>query len=87
MTKKELKRAIYEYDFAMHELVLFLDSHPTNQKAMSLLSAHRIKRAELVKEYESKYGAFIVTTHDVPAGECWKWLKGPWPWENNFMED
>lgn len=87
MSKKELKRRIHELDFAIHELVLFLDTHPTNQKAMELLAEYRRIRMEYVKAYEEKFGEYIVTSDDAPANGCWKWLKGPWPWENCFMED
>lgn len=86
MSRKELKRRIYELDFAIHELVLFLDTHPTNQKAHELLCEYRRIRAEYVKAYEERFGEFIVSPEDVPASDCWKWLKGPWPWENDFME-
>ncbi len=86
MNKKEMKIKIYQLDFAIHELVLFLDSHPTNAKALELLSQYREKREECVRLYEERYGAFIVTSKDVPADTCWKWLESPWPWENEFWE-
>ena len=41
MSKKELKQKIHELDFAIHELVLFLDSHPTSKKAQTLLKEFR----------------------------------------------
>lgn len=86
MSKKEMKIKIYQLDFAIHELVLFLDSHPTSKKAMELLCEYRNKREECVNLYEQRYGEFIVTPKDVPAENCWKWLEGPWPWENEFWE-
>ena len=86
MNKREMKKRIYEIDFAIYELVLFLDTHPTNRKAMELHCEYRNKRAEAIAAYEAQYGDYISTIKDVPATECWKWLKGPWPWENNFME-
>ena len=54
MNKAQMKRKIFEYDFAIHELVLFLDSHPTNRKAL-----------ELIKEYRKT----AVNKHDYTA-EC-----------------
>lgn len=84
MNKAELKRKIFELDFAIHELVLFLDTHPTNQKAMELLDGYRKRRMMLIKAYEEKYGAFIMQQDDVPSEGCWKWLESPWPWENEF---
>lgn len=86
MSKAELKRKIFSYDFAIHELVLFLDSHPTNKKALALLDEYRKRRKELVEAYETRFGTLIIKPCDVPANGCWKWLEGPWPWENNFME-
>ena len=86
MSKSELKKRIYEFDFALHELNLFLDSHPKNQKAMQLLTEYRRERAALVAEYTARFGQYIVSPCDVSASGCWEWLKGPWPWENNFME-
>ena len=50
--KRELKKKIYSLDFAIHELVLFLDTHPTNKKAMELLREYRMKRRECVELYE-----------------------------------
>lgn len=86
MSKAELKRKIFSYDFAIHELVLFLDSHPTSRKAMALLEEYRKKKSQLVMVYEERYGKLIINTCDVPASDCWKWLDGPWPWEKDFME-
>ena len=84
-TRNELKKKIHALDFAIHELVLFLDTHPTNRKAMALLKEYRNKRAECIKEYERQFGPYIATTDDVPAEGCWEWLKGKWPWE--YKED
>lgn len=86
MSKAAMKKKIFSLDFAIHELVLFLDSHPTNRKALMLLREYRKMRAEAVKEYEARYGELIIEPSDTPITECWKWLDGPWPWENNFME-
>ena len=44
MSKSELKRKIYEYDFAIHELVLYLDSHPVCEKGMKLLTEFKKMR-------------------------------------------
>ncbi len=87
MSRKELKCKIYELDFALHELNLFLDTHPTNAKAMELVEKYRKRRRELIALYEENFGPYIVKSDDVPAKACWQWLEGPWPWENNFMEE
>ena len=82
MNKKfELKKKIHALDFAIHELVLFLDTHPTNPNAMALLKDYRFKRAEIIKEYEAQFGDYIVTPADVTANGCCQWLDGKCPWE------
>ena len=80
--KYELKKKIHALDFAIHELVLYLDTHPLSKKATELLKEYRMKRKECIEVYEEKFGKYIVTVKDVPAENCWQWLKGPWPWEN-----
>ena len=87
MSKAELKRKIYEYDFAIHELVLYLDSHPVCEKGMKLLTEFKKMRKNLIAEFEAKYGKYILSGTDAPLNGCFEWLKGPWPWENNFMEE
>ncbi|MBQ3817404.1 MAG: spore coat protein CotJB [Clostridia bacterium] len=85
--KAKLRRYIMALDFAIHELVLFLDSHRNNQKALRLFDAYRATRDEKIGEYERKYGDLIITAESVPPSTTWKWLDGPWPWENNFLEE
>ncbi len=85
--REKLKRQIYALDFALYELALFLDSHPTNRRAMELLSEYRQKREETVAEYESKFGKYILTLKDVPLSDSWQWIDSPWPWDTDFMED
>ena len=84
--KAMLKKQIYELDFALHELVLFLDSHPTNRRAMELMREYREKRSKLIAEYEQKFGKYIVTVRDVPMSGRWEWLDSPWTWDADFME-
>lgn len=84
--KAMLQKQIHELDFALHELVLFLDSHPTNRRAMELMREYREKRSKLINEYEQRFGKYIVTVEDVPMSGRWEWLDSPWPWDADFME-
>ena len=75
--KAALRRKIFETDFALYELVLFLDSHPENKKAMELMARYRKMREELVDDYEKRFGKYIVTLSDVPDdAEHWHWIDG-----------
>ncbi len=84
--KQALKRKIWQIDFALHELVLFLDSHPDCERALSLMRDYRKLRRQTVAEYEERFGPFEVTVRDVKPEERWQWIDGPWPWENKFAE-
>lgn len=76
----QLKRRIGAYSFAIWELTLYLDTHP--QCACALGKYHEFKQArrQLIDEYETQFGPFVLTSNDV-KGECWTWVDGPWPWE------
>lgn len=82
--KNKIAEKIRQIDFAMYELNLFLDSNPNNERAIRLLESYRKAKANLIKDYEEKYGAYIVTFDDVPAKAPFSWTKGPWPWEREF---
>ena len=84
--QNKLLHEINILSFTVVELTLFLDTHPTNKKAMELLCEYRKIREELVKVYENRFGPYVVISDDVKPDGCWEWLKGPWPWENGFME-
>lgn len=79
--KRRLTRQIHSLDFSIKEMELYLDVHPHNQRALNLLSELRRKRAALIAVYEQRFGVYIVTTNDVPAEDCWRWIDSPWPWE------
>ena len=80
-TKSMLLNKIHAYDFAILEIELFLDTHPQNTKALTRREAFIKERNMLIKEYESKYGEFVVTTANVHSLKDWSWINGPWPWE------
>ena len=84
--KAKMRKKIYELDFALHELNLFLDSHPENEKALELLEQYRKWRSNAVADYEQRFGNYIVNVSDVKAKAPWGWIEGPWPWEYNFEE-
>ncbi|MCI8553427.1 MAG: spore coat protein CotJB [Clostridiales bacterium] len=78
--KNRLLQRIHAYDFTILELGLFLDTHTDNARALSARQQAQAERAELVCEYEEKYGPYILTSDDV-AGDRWSWVDHPWPWD------
>ena len=77
--KKRLMSKIREYDFAIVETCLFLDTHPHNLKALRYYSKLRDERAKLVAEYEKTEGP--LTMYGNLNDHAWDWIQGPWPWE------
>ena len=74
-----LLRSIQEACFTLHELVLYLDTHPNNRKAFAMYQTYRKKCAELTAQYEATYGP--LTAKGV-TGDRWTWGSGRWPWQH-----
>ena len=70
---------IREAAFALHELVLYLDTHPTNRKALSLYKTYKKKFDEQRMTFEKEYGP--LTPFGV-NGDRWGWTEHSWPWQN-----
>lgn len=81
ISKKRMMQKIRSYDFAIYETVLFLDTHPKNQKALKYYTKLRNERNVLIAEYEKAFGP--ITTSGNMNEMCWDWIKGPWPWEGD----
>lgn len=76
-----LKQKIEALDFAILEMVLFLDTHPSNRQALQMLHEYRHRRRDAISNYEAKYGTYVKTADDVKSKDYWNWIDSPWPWE------
>lgn len=79
-SQETLLNEIKKYQFAAVELVLFLDTHPDDAKAIEMHMAIVKKAAKLTTEYEETYGP--ITSNANTSKSWWTWIDGPWPWEN-----
>lgn len=79
--KNSLKRHIQALDFAIYEMVLFLDTHPNDRRAQTAFNDYTRRRAAAVKEYEAAFGPYITRAADERPDGRWNWIDGPWPWE------
>lgn len=83
MSKREkLLRNLSAAQFALWELHMYLDTHPTDLEAIGLHEKYEKKYRELKAEYEANYGPLTPT-----KGEGVSWLQDPWPWENEGRDD
>lgn len=81
LTEREiLLKKISSYQFAILDSQIFLDTHPYDKKTLDKIEEYKTKLEPLVKEYEKKYG--MLTKKDSQSGNKWKWIKNPWPWDN-----
>ena len=79
MTPADLKLEIERYQFAAHDMQLYLDTHPDDKKAFAVYKSLLAKTLELKAEYAKKIGP--LKPADNIYTEKYEWIKGPWPWE------
>ena len=77
--KNALLKEIQAEDFALYETALYLDGHPTCQKALAHYHQHKTACTQLRNKYEEAYGP--LTLYGNHSGNCWQWVSSPWPWE------
>lgn len=81
--KAKLMRKIQIACFAINEVALYLDGHPTNKMALSYYDKVKREHKELTDKYEKTYGPL---TFYNAGGPSWTWVQGSWPWQQG-MED
>ena len=80
--RTEQERKLFEIQslcFAAHELNLYLDLHPEDQSMLRLMNDYIIKKDQLVKDYEKKYGP--LTLNSTGNQTSFNWVNNTWPWE------
>ena len=66
-------------DFALYELVLYLDAYPDCQDALDMYHKLLCRQKELTAEYESACGP--LTAFGNVSHTSWDWIDKPFPWE------
>ena len=69
-----------QISFALDELRLFLDNHPTDTAALSLYGEYQARRKEILDAYVPNYGP--VEAYNVNTESGWGWINMPMPWES-----
>ncbi|MCR5599638.1 MAG: spore coat protein CotJB [Ruminococcus sp.] len=77
--RKMLLNKIKKYDFALKELVLFLDTHTECRSALAMFKKYKELRSSAVEEYSRKFGP--LTPEQNNDMRHWSWTDDPWPWE------
>lgn len=76
---KRLLCRIQVLDFALQEVILFLNTHPCDCEALRYYREVRRKLERLECLYERKCGP--LTNKGVDTEYGWEWATCPWPWE------
>lgn len=78
-TRSTLMHRVQVYGFVLFELNLFLDTHPTDQRALEYFKKYKDLKDAAVTQYVTNYGPIVAT--DVTSDTTWNWIDSPWPWE------
>ncbi|MBR5404806.1 MAG: spore coat protein CotJB [Oscillospiraceae bacterium] len=80
MAKADLLRTVQEAGFSMHDLSLYLDTHPTDREALSAFRDCADCMQAACDAYAKRFGA--LRKEQVNAEDGWAaWSNTPWPWE------
>lgn len=83
--KEQLLHQLDLVSFAAYDALLYLDTHPDDEKACDYFREHNQMRRELLKEYADQYGPLTLDSMELSraCGSDWDWVMQPWPWEGS----
>ncbi len=75
--KKEMLHKIMSLNFAINDLSLYLNTHPTDSQAICKHNEYVKEVEKLTEEYQKLYGPLTINF----ISDTWDWIDEPWPWE------
>jgi len=79
MTREQALKNLQMLSFALDDVTLFLDTHPTDRMAIEYYNKYKVLRERAYREFKEKYGP--ISNYDVNVRNRWTWVDAPWPWE------
>ena len=79
--RNDLLHLIYVVSFAVDDVKLFLDTHPTDQEALNYFHEYSKLRNDALCEYAKYYGPLTIDTTKESCADRWSWINEPWPWQ------
>ncbi len=76
---KHLMAQIRAVDFALYEVILYLDVYPHACDALETYQKLRARSHELHRDYEAQFGPLTAFGNESSAS--WDWMQKPAPWE------
>ena len=78
--KEKLMNRINEVSFAVNDVLLYLDTHPSDPAALQYFQEYTQLRKQALQDYAAMYGPLTVDLAIGSRGK-WDWIQQPWPWE------
>ena len=71
---------IYQSNFALNDINLYLDLHPNDMNMYNYFKKYVDEFKKYLNEYEQNYGPLeLCSTYS----NNYDWINNPWPWEND----
>lgn len=77
--REKLLKEVMASEFTVIDLHLYLDTHPCDQRTISLYNANVQQSKILRDQYERLYGP--LSAQSSYSRYPWQWIESPWPWE------
>ena len=75
----QILQVLDQASFAMDDVLLYLDTHPEDQEALSYYHYVVGLRDEAMDAWQRQYGPLMVDA--VQSTDRWTWITEKWPWE------
>lgn len=85
-SQEQLMNEIQKIGFAVVDLNLYLDTHPTDKNAQTIYNQHAAQLKNLKEMYSKSYGPIeqLSPSYQYPFA----WILPPWPWmKNRYMTE
>ena len=79
MDRRRLLWQMTAEQFAAFDMLLYLDTHPNDNKALQMFNNYMKNAEAYKKEYEALYGP--ISSDSGSSATSWDWIRDPWPWE------
>lgn len=80
MSQAQLMDRINEVSFAVNDMQLYLDTHPTCERGMRFMREKLAERQMLLAEYARRFGPLTIDSADL-SDNTWQWMEQPFPWQ------
>lgn len=77
--KNTIIKNVYEIGFVLTEVMMYLDTHPTDSEALAYYAEMKEQYKMCTRRYNELCGP--LTMLDVKDDNYWTWIAKPMPWE------